>query len=187
MALFLSILGLFLLFADFLFLCLDLCLDLGTLLGGKTLLLVSLLLTLSWGQVVRRGLSRASPRGARLFCRHLTWTLSELVSLIKCCLILVAVIEILLTLSLFVCHGGLTIGGCIGCLLLSRSNLSSIIGRGCIKRGKFAKLSIADLTVGIMVTPAENSFDIFTSGEETVTLEVRDQVGHSDGVVTASD
>lgn len=58
---------------------------------------------------------------------------------------------------------------------------------GRIERGKLAELSIADLTVGIVVTPAENSLDVFTPGEETVSLEVGDQVGHSNGVVATSD
>lgn len=117
MTLFLCLLCLLLLFADFLSLCFDLSLDFGTLLGGKTFLLVSLLLALGWGQVVRRGLSRATLGRARLFCRSLSWTLFDFVSLVESSILLIAVVDILLAICFF--FGlGVVVSGCICVVLL---------------------------------------------------------------------
>ena len=101
LALFLGLLSLFLLFPDFLFFGFDLGLDFGSLLGCKLLLLVTLLLALGRGQVVRRGLSASPGRRVEFVCISLTWALSKLISLLfSSLLVRIAIVQLFLLLLL---------------------------------------------------------------------------------------
>jgi hypothetical protein len=50
--------------------------------------------------------------------------------------------------------------------------------------GKLTELGIADHAIRIVVTPTQNSLNVFSSREETVSLEVENEVRHANGMVS---
>ena len=143
--------------------------DLGSLLGSELRIPVSLVLTLSWRQVIR-SLSSSLSRWAHLArrCKLAKSRLPQLVSLVQ---IFDAVVEVFFRVGLVFSIG-------IGLLLIWVISLTRLLNAG-----EFGKLCVADHTVRIVVTSTQDSLDIFSTWEESVLLEIKDEVWHWDRVV----
>ena len=72
----------------------------------------------------------------------------------------------------------------VATLVFSLSSLSLI---DLLDAGQLAELAIADLAVRVVIASTQDCLNIFTAREETVSLQIRDQVRHADGLVAPSD
>ena len=177
-------------------------LDFGSLLGSQALLLFTFLLALGRRHVVIRALLSTSP--GRCIQLVLGTSRPKLVLLITVNLVLNSVIKVCLELILilifvlihllnlllrnhFALLEGLTVVvvGQVPSLVPLSSCLSGATGLS--YGGNLAELRVADHTVAVVVAPAQDGLDVFATREETVALEVGDQVGHLDGVITLRD
>lgn len=162
----------------------DLLLDLGPLLSGDAFLFVTLLLTLSWGQVVS-GLPLATLGRSLLLGRfRFLRALSELVHLLDFNFNgLLALVETFLLLVII-----------LKWHLLSGSFdlvLGTVIRRGrgtaSESRDLLRELSVVDRPIGIVVAPAQDGLDIFATRIETIPLAVGDQVRHRNALGAPSE
>ena len=167
----------FLLFPNLLLLCFDLLIKLSSLLSSFTLFLISLLLSLSRGKVVSRGSLLTSLSRALIFISRLLLLAGSLAELLVLINFLNTIIEGSIPCIFFV--SGIIIS-IFRSLLLLFCWLRRL-ARG--QAGKFTELSVADATICIVIASAQDGFDVFSTREEAIALEVVDQVRHGDALV----
>ena len=198
LALFLSLLNCLLLFALFLPFCLNLLFNLDSLSLSDSGFLVALLLALSRSQVIigcgAASLGRTLILLGRLLSRVFRFSgcTSEVVLRINVLNTIVetAILSItsrvygdsgfLLRVSRLLVILGLILGSCL--LVVGRGAGSTSLIDAC----KLTELGVADLAVGVVVTTAQDSFNILPPWVEAVSLEVADQIWHRNGTVALS-
>ena len=178
LTLFLKLFARFLLLSYFLFFGFDLLVKNGPCLSSLAFFLIAFLLTLSRRKVVcRDSLLAPLSRALALLCRPflLRRALAKIFSLIY-------VFDTVIESSIFI---SALIFNFIFCYLLLLLLLLRLTRTN--DTGNLAELRVADATVCIVVASAKNSFDIFSTGEETIAFQVVDEVGHCDVLVSLSD
>lgn len=83
--------------------------------------------------------------------------------------------------------GGLCITVVIFLLVITTGSSCGLSNVGVNNASHLTELCVAHLAVGVVVAPSQDGLHIFTSREEAVSLEVRDQVWHVDAVVSSGD